>query len=85
MVVAPALDLASSKSPSLPRRNGPARNSPGCDASRARAFCRGGFVVLDPSLNVGTARCRAVRLCQGAQVPSIGDRTSPSNNRWRGP
>ena len=34
-----------------------------------------------PSLGAGAARRRAVALCQGAQVASIGDNSSPSNHR----
>jgi hypothetical protein len=33
-----------------------------------------------PSFGAGAARMRAVRLCQGAQVPSFGGNSSPSNN-----
>ena len=33
-----------------------------------------------PSFDAGAARMRAVRLCQGAQVPLFGGNSSPSNN-----
>ena len=63
----------------------PTRNSSGCAAASPRAFCLCGFVVPDLSLGLGAARGRAVRPCQGAQVPSFDGNTSPSNNRWSGP
>ena len=40
-----------------------------------------GSFGVRPSVNVGAARRRAVALCQGAQVPSLGGNSSPSNHR----
>jgi hypothetical protein len=63
----------------------PTRNSSGCAAASAVAFCVGGFDAPDLSLDVGAARGRAVRHCQGAQVPSFRGNSSPSNHRSSGP
>jgi len=84
MVLAPALDSALRRA--LRSRVAIAgAEFADCDAARARAFCVGGFVERDPSFEARAARGCAVRLCQGAQVPLVDTRTSPSNNRWRGP
>jgi hypothetical protein len=63
----------------------PTRNSSGCAAASAVAFCVRGFHGPDLSLDVGAARSRAVRQCQEAQVPSFSGNTSPSNHRSSGP
>jgi len=63
----------------------PARNSPGCDAAPSRPFWLGGFVWRPLRLTPELRAVRTARVCQGAQLASIDTRTSPSNNRWRGP
>jgi hypothetical protein len=50
-----------------------------CAAAEAVAFWVGRFGA-HPSLDVGAARRRAVRPCQGTKVPSFEVNSSPSNN-----
>ncbi len=76
---------SSPKSPSLPRRKcrrGIRRVATLREREHSASVAS---LSADPSFNFGAARCGAARLCQGTQVPSIDPRTSPSNNRWRGP
>jgi len=84
MVLAPALDLALRRA--LRCRVAIAGGEfAGLRRYAGASILLGGFVVPGPSFSSGAARRCAVRLCQGAKVASIDTRTSPSNNRWRGP